>query len=469
MQGRYSLLTIVLISFFSANLHANSSLDKQKMREDMVHVRNWNKFADRLVQLHMLQISNRSVSQTERIGGYKGNEKFYRELVYTDKNTGKVVSKIQWEREHPERVHMVEVNVFDENNNIIRDYLAAYLPLHRNAPIQTIINLHAYKDNLHAFRQFDASGEKIYEYCGENLGEEKVRLSLLEDDLTDNNPVYDTELYKKCFDSIPESSSQFSNPLIDAPLAKTYAIKLSPLNVTPDVEAVQIERYIKDLNEKIMANSNNDGLYIERGTAYFILHNFDEAIADYSQAMRVNPENAMAYFGRGLVLGRIGHIKDGINDIGVYIKKNPASSMAYTKRGVRYIWLGDLENAEKDLSKAVELDKHNAEARDDLGVIYAQRGEMEKAIQLFTTTIRIDPRYLKGHHNLAMALYMNGKRDKALISIDNALLLNPNEKNSLMLKSEILDALGRSEEAEKIRSVAEFLPDGNWSEQYSTQ
>ena len=68
-----------------------------------------------------------------------------------------------------------------------------------------------------------------------------------------------------------------------------------------------------------------------------------------------------------------------------------------------------------------------------------------------------------------MALYMDGNRKQALTSIDQALKLNPNEKNSLLLKAEILDSLGKSKEAKTIRNTAEFLPDGNWSEQFSAQ
>lgn len=136
---------------------------------------------------------------------------------------------------------------------------------------------------------------------------------------------------------------------------------------------------------------------------------------------------------------------------------------------MRYIWLGDLVAAEKDLSKAIELNPDNAEAHDDLGVILAQRGEIESAIKHFSHTIRIDPNYQKAHHNLAMTLYTCGKNHHALNAINRALQLRSNAQNSLLLKAEILQALGEKRQAEMIRSNAEFLPQGNWSEQFSAQ
>jgi len=440
------------------------------MREDKVHIKTWNQFADRLLQLHRLQIANTAVETRQSFGGYAGMKDFYKEVVYTDRKSRKVLSTVQWVTEHPDVMHTISVNIYDDKGRLIRDYLAAYLPVHRNAPIQTLINLHHYNGGLHAFRQFDASGNKIYEKCRGRFANKKVDLSLWEDDFyLKDKQVFETKLYHACFDKIPENYERFSNPLVDAPNKNGLAFELTPMDVTPELDRVQIEQYVKELNKRIANEPANDGLYVHRGAAYFILREFDSAIADYNKAIKINSENSMAYFGRGMARGRTGKISEGIADISVYIKSHPTDSKAFTKRGVRYIWLGDLEKAQQDLSKAIALDENNAEANDDLGVIYAQRGDLKQAIAHFSTTVRLDPSYQKGHHNLAMALYMDGDRKQALTSIDQALRLNPNEKNSLLLKAEILDSLGKSNEAKNIRNTAEFLPDGNWSEQFSAQ
>ena len=204
--------------------------------------------------------------------------------------------------------------------------------------------------------------------------------------------------------------------------------------------------------------------YRLRGDAHYLLNHLDLAIADYSECIRLDDKQDEAYFGRGMALGRRGSIDEGIADLSVFLKRHPNSSLAYTKRGVRYIWKGDFDNAASDLSKAVELDHNNAEAHDDLGVIHAQKGKYSLAATHFLTTIQLDPTYQKAYHNLAMVYYLSGLPQEALDALNAGLALNPENRNSMMLKATILSALNRQKEAQAASDIAEFLPEGNWTE-----
>jgi len=226
----------------------------------------------------------------------------------------------------------------------------------------------------------------------------------------------------------------------------------------------QADEKIQQLNTLIKNQPDNAMLYTERGELYFKMRDFDNAIDDFDSAIKLDPGQDKAWFSRGMANGRLGYIDEGIADLSVYIKRHPDSSLAYTKRGVRYLWKGDSDNAGKDLSKAIELDPDNAEAHDDLGVILAQKKEYKAAIEHFTRTVTIDPSYQKAYHNLAMAYYLSGKDLFALQSVDNSLKLAPEARNSMLLKSEILKALGRMAEAKAVEDEAMFLPEGNWHE-----
>lgn len=170
-----------------------------------------------------------------------------------------------------------------------------------------------------------------------------------------------------------------------------------------------------------------------------------------------------------MALARNGQIKEGINDLTHFIKYNPNSSLAYTKRGVRYIWAGKLNYAKKDLLHAVKLDKSNSEAHDDLGVIYAQQKNFNKALEHFSYAIQYDPSYQKAYHNMAMVYVLTDKPHQALSAVNKSLILDNDSRNSLMLKSEILGALGKKKEANAVVRKAEFLPEGNWSERFNIQ
>jgi len=239
------------------------------------------------------------------------------------------------------------------------------------------------------------------------------------------------------------------------------------LDMPADSEAMQDR--VDAVSRQIRSRPDAPELYVLRGEAYFKLREFDKAIDDFSTAIQLDDRQDDAWFGRGMALGRNGEIDKGIADLGVYIKRHPKSSLAHTKRGVRYLWKGDEANAEKDLVQAIALDPHNAEAHDDLGVIRARRGEYDKAAEHFTTTIRHDPTYQKAYHNLAMVHYLVGREQQALMAVNESVKLAPEDRNALLLKSKILESLGRHAEAKRIREEAEFLPAGNWSEQMPVQ
>ncbi|MCK4707556.1 MAG: tetratricopeptide repeat protein [Gammaproteobacteria bacterium] len=229
-------------------------------------------------------------------------------------------------------------------------------------------------------------------------------------------------------------------------------------------QEITIEESIQLLNTQLQNKPDNISLLMKRADLLFDSNQHQEAVTDYDHIIKIKADHYPAYFGRGMALGRLGDIKKGIDDITVFIKHNQQSSLAYTKRGVRYLWLGDSNKARLDFEKAIQLKPDNAEAHDDLGVIMAQQNKPKEAIEHFNKTIKYDPTYQKAYHNLALTYYIYDNNQAALKIINKALILSPNSKNSILLKSEILKSLGKLELAERLHDDAIFLPDGNWSE-----
>lgn len=189
-----------------------------------------------------------------------------------------------------------------------------------------------------------------------------------------------------------------------------------------------------------------------------------EAIALFSRALTLDDSLDQAYLGRGLARGSSGLIDQGISDLSVFIARNPRSSYGYTKRGIRYLWKGDTESAYQDFLKAIALDPGNAEAFDDLGVIYAQRRDYRRALESFSTVIRLEPLYFKAHHNMALVYSILDQPELALAEVDKALQLKADARNSMRLKSVILERLGRHAQAHEAAEEAEFMPQENWTE-----
>lgn len=204
--------------------------------------------------------------------------------------------------------------------------------------------------------------------------------------------------------------------------------------------------------------------FLKIGDEYRARKELTQAIDYFSRAIQLDDTLDEAYFGRGMARGSSGLIAEGIRDLSVYIARHPDSSRAHTKRGIRYLWKGDSESAYKDFRKAIALDPSNAEAYDDLGVIYAQRRDYRLALESFRSVIRIEPLYFKAHHNMALVYTMLDEPESALAAVDKALHLKTDSRNSMRLKSVILQRLGRHKEAHEVGEEAEFMPDENWSE-----
>lgn len=454
-------LVLITLTFIVIINPTYSTTRHTTLKSDQVQVDKWNKFVNSLYELHLSKTKQIDITTTESSGGYGGgfaNKNFYREISYFNKDTKKLISTIQWEVDKPDTIHSIEVFLYNERGQVKTDYYARYLPYARNAPIQTLINLHNYNDQLHSFRQFDANGEAIYETCRGKFFNKEINFHLDNEEITDfktnNTDEWLEEVYSACFMNTAKTASAYLNP---SDLIKTKN----------NDSGLPLEHTLELLNQKIIKNPQDESLYVKRGQLFFQLHQFENAIKDQTKAISINNTLHQAYFERGMALARNGQIEDGIKDLTHFIKYNPDSSLAYTKRGVRYIWSGNLKAAQNDLLQAVKLDNTNSEAHDDLGVIYAQNKQFKKAVKHFSLAIQYDPSYQKAYHNLAMAYVITNKPLKALTAVDKSLILDSDSRNSLLLKGEILVALGKEKEANAIIRKAEFLPEGNWSERFS--
>lgn len=209
------LVTGLAIGPFTGQAWAKENL--APMKEDRTHVHTWNKFAEDLLALHKQRVSRNKVRTTEKAGGYMNNPDFYKEVEYIDVKTGKLLSRVLWEKDNPDQVHVMEVYFYDAKGKPTRDFTAAFLPGYRNAPNQTLINLHGTHPQLKAFRSFDASGDRIYEQCEGSLGGKEVWISMedyqIEYELRQGSKgVMGTAEYKSCFKGVSEDPGKYLTP-----------------------------------------------------------------------------------------------------------------------------------------------------------------------------------------------------------------------------------------------------------------
>ena len=196
----YKIITVLLlVPFMSSVVFAT-----EPMKGDNKHTRVWNKFANDSLALHKKLTDGKNFEVKTSIGSYANVKNFYIEKRYFD--NGKLISQVQWEKESPNTLHTIEVFVHNAKGRVVRDFMAAYLPFYHNAPTQTLISFHHYSGKLHAFRSFDATGDKVLERCtGTDIKGQKVNLLLDEDDLfNDPDEIIGSKEYNNCFDGLKQ-------------------------------------------------------------------------------------------------------------------------------------------------------------------------------------------------------------------------------------------------------------------------
>lgn len=211
-------LPVLMVSavFTMASVVLAAQEPGNSIRANNDQVRQWNAFADNLYRLHQQQIAGRKIRETEQVGGYARLEGFYREVSYHDAASGRLLSRIQWERDNTDRIHGIEVYVHDDQGRVVRDYMAWYLPHYRNAPRATAINLYHFDGDLHGWRQFDASNTRTYERCTRQPNGAVVLEYPDEDRLAeaaqDRRSAMHGPEYRRCFAGLGKTAGRYLTP-----------------------------------------------------------------------------------------------------------------------------------------------------------------------------------------------------------------------------------------------------------------
>lgn len=211
-------LVVVILACLSVACTSNSD-DQAYTMSTNPKLRQWNAYVDGLLRFNEKRLAQVEHVVEETIGGYGGvmnDMEYFRDIRAYDASSGKLLSSIKWETRNPEVLHMVDIYVYDDQGRLLREYNASYLPGHTNAPYETMINLHYHDEDLHSFRQFDASGEVLYQQCTGKIGDQPVALAHeyyeMPDSLSDV-PAHLREVYRACFDEVPDTAHPYTDPL----------------------------------------------------------------------------------------------------------------------------------------------------------------------------------------------------------------------------------------------------------------
>ncbi|MBI4612498.1 MAG: tetratricopeptide repeat protein [Planctomycetes bacterium] len=118
---------------------------------------------------------------------------------------------------------------------------------------------------------------------------------------------------------------------------------------------------------------------------------------------------------------------------------------------------GELASAIADYDRAIELDPASGAGWLARGDLRYRQGDLEGATLDFRRAIEIEPARVDAHLALARTSMARGDHAGALARLDDTLRLEPAFLAALRLRADVLDLLGRADEALRDRARARAL------------
>ena len=182
---------------------------------------------------------------------------------------------------------------------------------------------------------------------------------------------------------------------------------------------------IKDYNRAIQLKSDYANAYYNRGNVYNKMGKYDFSIKDYDMAIQLGQDDSNIYYGRGVVYNRIGDFERAIEDFDKVIQFKPNDANAYYERAAAYYNKGAIDFAIEDFTAVIRLTPDRIQAHYNRGLAYSIKGAYDLAIEDLTTTIQLKSDYTEAYHDRGVAHYLRGKIDLAIEDYNKAIQQNP--------------------------------------------
>jgi Predicted O-linked N-acetylglucosamine transferase, SPINDLY family len=214
----------------------------------------------------------------------------------------------------------------------------------------------------------------------------------------------------------------------------------------------------------------------------------------YRQILRDCPKHPDAQHLLGLVYSEQGKYKNAIRYISEAIITSPQNEIYYSNLGEVYRQVGELDNAFYNFQKALEIKPDFVEAKFNIANALHQKGDVQQALVLYSEILVLHPNHVKAAFNSANILMANGQYKSAIEAFRKVLVLNDHHaeahnnlaivlaewdfideaemhyKNALTLNPQfygakknlinLLESIGKSEEARELIKVGDAFRKG---------
>jgi len=176
------------------------------------------------------------------------------------------------------------------------------------------------------------------------------------------------------------------------------------------------------------ADKNN--IYNFRGTCYFFMEKFNEALSDYTNSINLKPDKTN-YFNRGNTYLSLKEYDKAISDLTKSIEFDTNYLDAYISRSNAYYKQKLYNKSIEDDNKVIELSPNDYNGYFGRALCYLGQAKYPEAIPDLDKTIQLKPDLPNGHGERGMANYYLGNYSQAITDLEKCISLDKQFESSL--------------------------------------
>lgn len=249
---------------------------------------------------------------------------------------------------------------------------------------------------------------------------------------------------------------------------------------------------IEDFSEALELHPRLVAAYYARGLIYSAVREEEHALDDFGAALALNPRITAIYFHRALLHLRSRDYKLALQDIDMLLRLQPDEASTYKYQGIFYYQLKDFEQALSCFNYALQLDPGDATTSHERALVHMALNQLPQAQSDLSQALARDSLSLCFHYSLValqfclefptldteamaerlegiatlnsapelsllccgIALYLRQQPEEALASLQQALVLDPNNTNIHLWLCIVYASLQHDREARSALDIA---------------
>jgi len=202
---------------------------------------------------------------------------------------------------------------------------------------------------------------------------------------------------------------------------------------------------------------DNVELHYFLGLAYLQTGKIDQARNALAVAFAVKPESAAAHLTTAQMLVRVNLDEAAAGELKRALEKDARLPQARYLLGQIALFRGRLDESAQWTRGELEANPGNAMAWYQLGDVHVRQGNWEQAIATLQRSLWINPFYSGPYILLGRAYMKTGQPSTAEGMLRRAIQYDPNNRSAHYLLAQLLQQLGRHDEAKTEFAIAERL------------